>query len=138
MRGVKIVDSPILNELELAPPEVVRQAARDFARVLTETPQFKAFEQANDRLNSDEQAQQVLEAFQAKQQSLRMMLMLNAASAEETAELERLRGAVLADPSVAAYLQAQQDLTAVCHAAADLLTQRIGMSFTAACGPGCC
>jgi cell fate (sporulation/competence/biofilm development) regulator YlbF (YheA/YmcA/DUF963 family) len=129
---------PILNELELAPPEVVRQAARDFARVLTETPQFKAFEQANDRLNKDEQAQQVLDAFQAKQQSMRMMLMLNAASTEDKAELERLREAVLADSSVAAYLQAQEDLAAVCHAAADLLSQHIGLSFASACGPGCC
>ena len=132
------MDSPILNELELASPEVVRQAARDFAQVLAETTQFKAFEQANDRLNNDEQAQRVLEAFQAKQQSLRAMLMLNAASAEETAELERLRAAVLADPSVAAYLQAQQDLTAVCHAAADLLLQQIGLNFASACSPCCC
>jgi cell fate (sporulation/competence/biofilm development) regulator YlbF (YheA/YmcA/DUF963 family) len=138
MKGAKIMDSPILNELELAAPEVVRQAARDFAQVLAETTQFKAFEQANDRLNNDEQAQRVLEAFQAKQQSLRAMLMLNAASAEETAELERLRAAVLADPSVAAYLQAQQGLTAVCHAAVDLLSQQIGLNFASACRPCCC
>ena len=29
-----------VNELELAPPEVVRQSARDFAAALAETPQF--------------------------------------------------------------------------------------------------
>lgn len=36
----------IANELEIAPPEVVRQATRDFATTLAETPQFKAYEEA--------------------------------------------------------------------------------------------
>ena len=40
-----------LNELELAPASVVKQAARDFAATLAETPQFKAYEEAADRLN---------------------------------------------------------------------------------------
>ena len=43
----------VVNELELAPPEVVRQAARDFAAALAETPQFQAFEAATDRLSND-------------------------------------------------------------------------------------
>jgi len=132
------MDDLILNELELAPPTVVRQAARDFARALAETPQFKAFEQAAKRLSSDEQAQQAMQAFQARQQSSRMMLMLNAVSAEETAELERLREAFLAKASMAAYLQAQQDLMVVCRAAADSLSQHIGLSFATSCGSGCC
>ncbi len=32
-----------LNELDLAPPSVARQAACDFAAALAETPQFKSF-----------------------------------------------------------------------------------------------
>ena len=35
----------IINELEIASPSVVRQAARDFAAALSETPQFKAYEE---------------------------------------------------------------------------------------------
>jgi cell fate (sporulation/competence/biofilm development) regulator YlbF (YheA/YmcA/DUF963 family) len=127
-----------LNELEVALPSVVLQAARDFAGALAETPQFQAFEEAAERLRRDEAAQRTMGAYQAKQQSLRMMLMLNAVSAEEGAELERLRQAFLAAPAVAAYLQAQEDLTAISQAAADLLSQHIGLSFAAACGPGCC
>jgi hypothetical protein len=65
-----------LNELELAPPEVVRQAARDFAVALAETPQFKAYEQAVDRLNHDTAVQQAIDAFQTKRESLRAMLLL--------------------------------------------------------------
>jgi cell fate (sporulation/competence/biofilm development) regulator YlbF (YheA/YmcA/DUF963 family) len=116
----------------------VQAAARAFAQALTESAEFQAFEEAADRLDRDEVAQRALQAFQAKQQSLQMMLMLNAVSAEERAELERLRQAFLAEPSIVAYLEAQEALTAMCQATGELLSQRIGLSFAAACGPGCC
>jgi len=116
----------------------VRGAARAFARVLVETEAFQAFEQATERLRQDEPAQHAVKAFQSKQQSLQMMLMLNAVSPEDQEELERLRLAFLSEPSVATYLEAQERIAAICQAAADHLSQRIGLSFAAACGPGCC
>ena len=128
----------VVNELELAPPEVVRQSARDFAAALSETPQFKAFEEAADRLNNDAAAQQAMEAYQAKQQSLHVIQMLNAVNAEEKAELQRLHQAFVTQPSVAAYFQAQADLMSVCRSAADLLSQVVGLNFAAACGSSCC
>jgi len=127
-----------LNELELAPPSVVRQAASDFAAALADTPQFKAFEAAGERLRHDEAAQQAMEAFQTKQNSLQALLMLNAVSSEEQAELEQLRNAFLAEASVVAYLQAEADLRAVCQATADVLSQDVGLNFAAACASGCC
>ena len=132
------MDDLLLNELEIAPPSVVRQAARDFATALAETPPFKAYEQAEQRLRGNQAAQRVIGTYQSKQTSLRMSLMLNAASAEERAELARLREAFLAEPTVAAYLQAQADLMNLCEVAAGLLSQHIGLSFAAACGSGCC
>jgi len=116
----------------------VRVAARAFAEALAESAEFQAFEQTADRLRQDETAQRAVGAYQTKQQSLQAMLMLNAVSARDQAELERLRQAFLSHPTVAAYLQAQENLTAMCQAAADVLSQRIELSFTAACGPGCC
>ena len=116
----------------------VRVAARAFAEALAESAEFQAFEQTADRLRQDKTAQRVIRAYQTKEQSLQAVLMLDAVSAQDQAELERLRQAFLSHPTVAAYLQAQEDLTAVCQATADVLSQRIGLSFTAACGPGCC
>lgn len=134
-----------MTQSTVSPPTIeevfdtgVSDAARAFAQALAESEEFQAFEQTTERLREDEAAQKAIGAFQKKQQSLQMMLRLNAVSAEDRAELERLQQAFLAEPSVAAYLQAQENLTAVCQAAADVLTQRIGLSFTAACGPGCC
>ena len=116
----------------------VSEAAHAFAQALTETAEHEAFEEASSRLRDDQLAQQAIVAYQSKQRSLEAMLMLNAVSAEDQAELERLRQAFLSEPTVVAYFQAQEDLTALCQASADLLSERIGLSFTAACGPGCC
>ncbi len=137
MTDVTMTDVTV-NELELAPPAAILQAARDFGQALAETQQFKALEAAGERLRGDRAAQGAMQTYQTKQQALQMMQMLNAVSPEEGAELERLRRAFLAAPAVGAYLQAQEDFTVLCRAAADMLTKSIGLSFTAACGPGCC
>ncbi len=128
----------VLNELELAPSEVVRQAARDFATALTETPQFKAYEEAAERLNHDVAAQRVIDEFQAKRQALQAQLMLNAVSEADQAELQRLQDAFSNTPAVMAYAQAQADLMMICQAAADWLSEAIGLNYTAACRSGCC
>ncbi len=127
-----------LNELELAPPEVVRQAACDFAAVLAETPQFKAYEEAAERLNHDPVAQRAIDAYQAKRESLQAMLMLNAVSEADQAELQRLQNVFSSAPAVMAYAQAQADLMAICQASADGLSEAIGLNYAAACGSGCC
>lgn len=127
-----------LNELELAPASVVKQAARDFAATLAETPQFKAYEAAADRLNQDMEAQRAIAAFETKQQSLQAMLMLNAVSEADQAELQRLQRAFSSLPSVVAYFQAQAALMTLCQATGDFLSQAIGLDYAAACGSGCC
>ena len=42
------MDDKVFEDIEIAPPSIVKQAARDFAAALAETPQFKAFDQAAD------------------------------------------------------------------------------------------
>jgi cell fate (sporulation/competence/biofilm development) regulator YlbF (YheA/YmcA/DUF963 family) len=126
-----------LNELELAPPEVVRQAARDFAAALAETPQFRAYEEAVERLNHDPVAQRAIDAFQAKRESLQALMLLNAVSDADRAELQRLQNVFSSTPAVMAYAQAQADLMTICQAAADALSQAIGLNYAAVCGSGC-
>ena len=116
----------------------VQSAIRTFAQALAESPAFQAFEQAADRFRQDEAAQAAFQAYRAKQQSLQTMLMLNAVGSEEQAELKRLYQAFISEPSTAAYLEAQEELMSMCQAAANLLSERLGLDFAAACGPGCC
>lgn len=127
-----------ISELDIAPPSVIRQAARDFAAALTETPQFEAFEAALERLTSDQAAKRVMDAYQDKYASLEMMLRLRAVSAEDQAELARLRKAVDAQPVVIAYRQAETDVRALCQMAGNQLSGYLGLDFAAVCSSGCC
>lgn len=126
------------NEIEVASPAVVRTAARDFSTALAETPQFKAFERAYEALSHDTAAQQALSAFRDKAESLRALLMLNAVSEAERAELERLRQDYLTRASVQAYAATEAELTVLCQQAAGMISASIGLNYAASCGASCC
>ncbi len=130
--------NPALTDLELVLSPAVRRAAQHFATTLAGTPQFKKFEEMTQTFLHDQSAQNAIAAFKAKQQALKALLMLNAVSDTERAELERLRQAVLTNPTYAAYRQAQDELIALCRSADGLLSSSIGLSLSAACSPGCC
>lgn len=132
------MDDKVFDDIEIAPPSVVKQAARDFAATLAETPQFKAFEQAADRFQQDQVAQEALRAYQEKQTSWRALLMLNALSPEQRTELESLQSAFVIQPVVQEYLKAQTELATLCQAVGDRLSESLGLNYAAACGVGCC
>lgn len=127
-----------LNDIDVASPSVVRSAARDFATALAETPQFKAFEQAYEVLNNDTAAHQSLSAYQVKAKSLRAVLMLNAVSETERAELESLRNDYMMRSMVQAYAAAEAELTALCQQAASMISAATGLNYAASCGASCC
>ena len=132
------MEDMVFENIEIASPSVVKQAARDFAAALAETPQFKAFEQTAYAFRQDLTAQQAMQAYQQKQQSLRALLMLNALSAEQRDELERLQGAFINQPVVQEYFTAQAELATLCQALGDALSESIGLNYAASCGVSCC
>lgn len=111
------------------------QMARQFAAVLAETPEYEAFDRAQARLRRDAVAQEAIRAFQQRQQSLRMTVMLGALSEADRNDLQR---EMLAQPTVQAYLEAQERLSSLSQEAAKIISDVIGLSFAASCGPGCC
>ena len=125
-------------DLILVMGEQVVQAARDFSEALSETAQYQAWEQATWSLRQDQAAQSLAEKLQARQQELEPLLMLGAASAEQRAELERLRTEYLALPTIMAYMQAEAKLRALCQAVNMILSQAAGLDFAANCASGCC
>ena len=130
--------STLAPDVILVMGDQVVQAARDFAEALSEVPQFQAWEQTTWALRQDQAAQSMAERLQAMQRELEPLLMLDAASAEQRAELERLRSEYLALPSITAYMQAEADLRALCQAANMVLSQAAGLDFAANCASGCC
>ena len=132
------MEDMVFEDIEISSPSVVKQAARDFATALAETQQFKAFEQKAYTFYQDQAAQQAMLAYQQKQKSLRALMMLNALSAEERDELERLESAFTNQPVVQEFFSAQAELAVLCQALGDALSKSIGMNYAGACGVSCC
>lgn len=132
------MEDMVFEDIEIVPPSVVKQAARDFAAVLSETPQFIAFEQAAYAFRHDQTAQQAMQAYREKQQSLRALVMLNALSVEQRDELEYLHNAFNNQKVVQEYFQVQMELASLCQALGDALSESIGLNYAAACGVSCC
>ena len=132
------MDDKVVNDLETASPSIIMKVAHDFAAALAETPQFKTFEDAADRFRQDQSAQQAMSAYRAKQMELRALIMLNALSVEQQAELESVKDAFLGQPVVQEYFSAQAELASLCQAVGDILSESIGLNYAAACGVSCC
>jgi cell fate (sporulation/competence/biofilm development) regulator YlbF (YheA/YmcA/DUF963 family) len=127
-----------IDNIDIATPSVVKQAARDFCAAIVESQQFKAYEQAAYAFRRDKAAQEAMQAYQYKQQSMRPLLMLNAAIAEEKAELERLKKIVDNQPVIDQYFTAQAELAKLCQDLGDMISDAIGLNYAAACGVSCC
>ena len=112
-------------------------AARALAAALAETPQYKAVDQAGLALRHDEAAQGAIRAFQEKQRALGWKLQTGLITGPEREELQQLQQAMLSQPAVRAYTDAQQPLARVCFEVSQLISEAIGLSFAASCGPGC-
>ena len=132
------MDNKVFDDIEIAPPSVVKQSARDFAAALAESPQFKGLEQAAERFRLDPVAQHAYGAYQEKQIAWRALLMLKALSAEQEAELENLQNAFVNQTVVQEYFKAQAEFETLCQSLGDAISESIGLNYSAACGVSCC
>lgn len=116
----------------------VLQAARELAAALVDTPEYRAFEAAQGRLRSDAAAQEAIRSFQARQRELGWQLQVGLVSEEEREALRQLQQAMLAQPAVQAYLEAQSRLSELCQEVVALISEEAGVNLLAGSGPGCC
>jgi cell fate (sporulation/competence/biofilm development) regulator YlbF (YheA/YmcA/DUF963 family) len=126
------------NELEVAPSSTVMQAARQFAQIFSNTPQFLNFEQAYTIYSQDKEAQNALRELQLKQASLKAVLMLNALTDEERTEMQKLQERFYNQPSVIGYAKTQEELIAMSQEIGDLLSKAIGLDYGSSCRTGGC
>ena len=107
--------------------------------MLRASPEFTSLVEAGERLKMDAVADAAIEAFGRRQAELRIQMMLGTLEASQRDELDRLQAAMLACPSVAAYVAAQEAFQAVCRETAAVVSAQIGIDFAANCrSGGCC
>jgi cell fate (sporulation/competence/biofilm development) regulator YlbF (YheA/YmcA/DUF963 family) len=127
-----------IPQIEAASPAMVRQTAQRFANALMDSPEYKDFQSASDRMGSDPAAQGAIQAFQAKQRDMQTKAQLNSLTPQDQAELERLHQALMSQPVVSAYFEALDGFTRVCQSAADGIYEYTHLNIASACGGGCC
>lgn len=133
------MDNNKLNELEVVSKAVVMNTARQFAQALAETPQFMTFEESYQAFRQDHEVQKAYEALQKKQESIRMMMMLNAVDEDERQKFQDLQTDFYQQETVQQYLAAQESLVSLCQEIGDILSDATGLDFGSACRiGGCC
>lgn len=115
-------------------------AAGTFGATLRGSPEFTTLLSADGALSADAAATAAIEAFGTRQAELRTEVMMGILSDAQRAELERLREAMVAVPSVASYVSATAAFQAACRETAVVVSTQIGIDFAANCrsGGGCC
>jgi cell fate (sporulation/competence/biofilm development) regulator YlbF (YheA/YmcA/DUF963 family) len=97
-----IVDAPSIGH-----QVKIHETLQVLAKALRATPTYQRYDKACMELDQDKTAQWAIEAYQAKQQSLRALIMLNALSAKDQTELKTLEQAVYNNKSITDYMEAQ-------------------------------
>lgn len=114
------------------------EAARGLAAALAATSAYQTFDRAQSQMRRDREAQAAIRSFQEKQQDLAWQLQYGLVGEDGRQELGRLRQEMLAQPVVREYVEAQEALSQLCQEVSELISEEIGLSFAASCGPGCC
>ena len=114
-------------------------AAGTFGAALRGSPEFTGLLAAENALAADAAANAAIGAFQSRQEDLRTEVVMGVLADDQREELERLQAAMLAVPSVAAYVAATETFRAVCRETAAVVSAQIGIDFAANCrSGGCC
>lgn len=115
-------------------------AASTFGIALRASPEFASLVRAGEALTADSDANAAIDAFGRRQAEQRTAVMFGTLSDAERSELEVLQAAMLASPTVAAYVATQNQFQAVCRETAAVVSGQIGIDFAANCraSGGCC
>lgn len=126
------------NQVDLAAEADALAVADAFGAALRASPEFAGLVRAADVLAADAEANAAIKELNQRQAELRMQTMLGTLDTAQSAELEHLEEAMLAQPAVATYLAAQNVLQTVCGEMAAVASDQIGIDFAANCSAGGC
>lgn len=130
-------ERPVADTVEL---EAALDEARALAGAIRDSSSFLAYTAARERLDSDQDVNRRLQAFQHRQQEL---LRARAWGGADVLEEERLVDEwrrISAMPTLAAFLRSQESLKGLLQDVASFVSEEIGVDYGVACAPsgGCC
>jgi len=115
------------------------EKAIEFAEALASSSEFKAFNEAREKMTKDEAAQRMLQEFQRRQQSLQIAQMTGySVSMEQINSLKEYQHKMLQHPTIKKFFEAQQEVGQLIQTTSDIISQKIGMNYGGSAGAGCC
>lgn len=112
----------------------VNAALREFVDAIQDSKQYRRFVEARERLDDDQEAQQLLRTFQQKQAQLQR----GGFDEETMAELREIQDEMDDNEVIGEYTQAESELIAMLDRTNDVISDRIGEEFARSMGGGCC
>ena len=116
------------------------QASHALAKAIAATATYKVFEQARDRLSTDAEARKMLDELEAAEQKAQLSASWGGLSERESKKLERMREETFRQPTILAFLEAQQSLIAELQELNRYMTEKLGIDLADMTKPqtGCC
>ncbi|EMA40237.1 halo-CC-star protein HcsL [Halobiforma nitratireducens] len=111
----------------------VNARLREFVDAIKTSDQYETYVDARERLDDDQEAQQLLQRYQQKQARLQR----GGFDQDTMAELRELKERMDDDETISAYMQAEAALIDLLERTNDVISDRIGEEFARSMG-GCC
>ncbi len=134
---VKIKENTVSTSTDTT--KTVLPAARKLAEAVAQTNAYKEFEQANEVLEKDAEARDLLSQFEVAQQMAQMSASWGGASQNEQ-NLAELQDKIARHTTLARYFKAQESMVAELKQLDEYMTERLGFDFAEMTKPagGCC
>jgi cell fate (sporulation/competence/biofilm development) regulator YlbF (YheA/YmcA/DUF963 family) len=107
---------------------------RSLADAIRESEQYQQFAESQSKLQTDEEAQRLLEQFRAKQQALQE----SGFDQETMAELKEIKQEMANNETISEYEQAETAFLELLNETNDVISEKIGEEFARSTGGGCC
>lgn len=113
--------------------ESVESKLRAFVDAIADSETYQQFMDANERLENDEEAMQLLNEYRQKQRQMQMNF-----DQSLMAELQELQEEMSENETIQQHRQAQTALVELLQQTNNVISEPIGMEFAQSSGGGCC
>ena len=113
--------------------ESVESKLRAFVDAIADSETYQQFMDANERLENDEEAMQLLNEYRQKQRQMQMNF-----DQSLMAELQELQEEMSENETIQQHRQAQTALVELLQQTNNVISDPIGMEFAQSSGGGCC
>ncbi len=117
-----------------------QEASKKLGRAIKESGAYKMFEEANRRLQGDDEARQLLREYQQEQQQVQMLQSWGGAGQDDLDRVEKMRIMMTGNPTLKELFRAQDELVTQLKEVNRLMTEKLGFDFADMTKPagGCC